>query len=237
MIKDYVSVDIETSGTRAKWDKIIEIGAVKVRDGKVVDTFSELIYPGVKISPFITGLTGITNDMLAGKPEIETVLPKFVAFAEEDYLLGHNVMFDYSFLKQNAMNLNIPFEKRGMDTLKIARKTLKGLESRGLEYLCTYYGIRDDNHHRAFNDARATSELYMILMDQFGNEMPKLFEPYQFTYSVKKMQPITDRQKKYLWDLMAYHQITPDFDINALSKNEASRKIDKILTEKGRIFD
>lgn len=237
MIRDYVSVDIETSGTQAKWDKIIEIGAVKVRDGKVVDTFSELINPGVKISPFITGLTGITNDMLAGKPEIETVLPKFVAFAQEDYLLGHNVMFDYSFLKQNAMNLNIPFEKSGVDTLKIARKTLKGLESRGLEYLCTYYGIKDDNHHRAFNDARATSELYLILMKQFGSELPGLFEPYTFTYSVKKMQPITDRQKKYLRDLMEYHQIIPDFDINALSKNEASRKIDKILTEKGRIFD
>lgn len=237
MIKDYVCVDIETTGTRAKWDRIIEIGAVKVRDGKVEDVFSELINPGVKIPPFITELTGITNGMLEGKPEIERVLPEFVEFAKDDYLLGHNVMFDYGFLKQNAINLNLQFEKSGMDTLKIARRALKGLESRGLEYLCSYYGIKDDNHHRAFNDARATSELYMILMEQFGSEMPKLFEPYQFTYNVKKMQPITERQKKYLRDLMRYHNIVPDFDIDALSKNEASRKIDKILTEKGRIFD
>ncbi|MFQ9515969.1 MAG: PolC-type DNA polymerase III [Eubacterium sp.] len=237
MVKDYVSVDIETTGIRAKWDKIIEIGALKVRDGKVVDTFSELIDPGVQISSFITGLTGITEEMLSGKPTIEQVLPKFVEFAKGDYLLGHNIMFDYGFLKQNAINLNIQFDKSGMDTLKIARKTLKGLESRGLEYLCSYYGIKDDNHHRAFNDARVTSQLYMILMEQFGEEMPGLFEPYQFTYAVKKLQPITERQKKYLGDLMKYHNILPDFDINMLSKNEASKKIDKILAEKGRIFD
>lgn len=237
MIRDYVSVDIETTGTNAKWNKIIEIGAVKVKNGQIIDTFSELINPGVEVSPFITELTGITNEMLEGKPSIDEVLPRFVDFAEGELLLGHNVMFDYGFLKQNAMNLNIPFEKSGMDTLKIARKTLRGLESRGLEYLCTYYGIKDDEHHRAFNDARATSDLYMILMDQFGQEFPGLFEPNEFVYSVKKLQPITDRQKSYLTDLMKYHNIPFDFDIDTLTKNEASRKIDKILTEKGRKFD
>lgn len=237
MIKDYISVDIETTGVNAKWDKIIEIGAVKVRDGKVVDTFSKLINPGVKVSPFITGLTGIRNDMLQGKPGIEEVLPQFVEFTGKDYLLGHNIMFDYGFLKQNAMNLNLTFDKWGLDTLKIARKTLKGLESRGLEYLCNYYGIKDDNHHRAFNDANVTSQLYLILMETFGKELPGLFEPKELIYSVKKLQPITERQKKYLTDLMKWHHIVPDFDINTLTKNEASKKIDKILSEKGRIFD
>jgi DNA polymerase-3 subunit alpha (Gram-positive type) len=77
----------------------------------------------------------------------------------------------------------------------------------------------------------------MILMEQFGEQYPKLFEPHQLIYSVKKMQPITDRQKKYLKDLMKIHQIEMDFDIDTLSKNEASKKIDKILSEKGRIFD
>ena len=71
MVKDYVCVDIETSGVRVKWDKIIEIGAVKVRDSKVVDTFSELINPGLKLSPYITELTGITDEMLKDKPFIE----------------------------------------------------------------------------------------------------------------------------------------------------------------------
>ena len=208
MVKDYVCVDIETSGVRVKWDKIIEIGAVKVRDGKAVDTFSELINPGLKLSPYITELTGITDEMLKDKP-----------------------------LKQNAINQKLKFDKMGIDTLKIARKTLKGLESRGLEYLCNYYGIADENHHRAFNDAEVTSKLYNVLMEKFGTECPGLFEPYQLVFKAKKMQPITDRQKKYLKDLMVYHKIEMNFNIDELSKNEASKKIDKILSEKGRIFD
>lgn len=237
MVRDYVCVDIETTGIRAKWDKIIEIGAVKVRDGKVVETFSKLINPGIKVSPYIRELTGINDEMLKNQPYIEQVLPEFVDFAKDDLLLGHNIMFDYGFLKQNAINLNLEFEKMGIDTLKIARKTLKGLESRGLEFLCNYYGIKDENHHRAFNDAQVTSKLYDILMEQFGEEYPGLFEPYGLVYKAKKMQPITDKQKKYLTSLMNYHHMDMDFDLDELSKNEASKKIDKIISEKGRIFD
>lgn len=237
MIKDYTCVDIETNGVNPKWSKIIEIGAVKVRDGKVVDTFSELINPGEAISPFITKLTGIDNQMVVDKDGIAKILPRFIEFAGEDVLLGHNLHFDYSFLKQNAVNLNIPFDKQGLDTLKIARKALKELESRKLDYLCAYYGIKDENHHRALNDARATSDLYIILMDKFANQFPEVFEPAQLSYQVKKLQPITDRQKKYLEDLVARHNISIDYDISQLSKNEASRKIDKILGEFGRIFD
>jgi DNA polymerase-3 subunit alpha (Gram-positive type) len=237
MIKNYVCVDIETTGIRPKWDKIIEIGAVKVRNGKEVERFSELIYPGVKLPWRITELTGITDEMLKGKPTIEEVLPRFIEFAGDDLLLGHNIRFDYSFLKQNAMNLNLEFQKSGTDTLKIARKVLPHLESRALDYLCRYYNIEDENHHRAFNDASVTSQLYFILMEQFGEENPQLFEPYEFSYKVKKMQAITDKQRKYLLDLIRYHNLTVDFDVDGLSKNEASRKIDKILSEKGRIFD
>lgn len=237
MIKDYVCVDIETTGIRAKWDKIIEIGAVKVRNGKVVDTFSRLINPGIKLSPYIIELTGIDDEMLKNQPFIEQVLPEFLEFAKDDLLLGHNIMFDYSFLKQNSINLNLEFEKMGIDTLKIARKTLKGLESRGLEFLCNYYGIKDENHHRAFNDAMVTSKLYDILIEQFGEEYPGLFEPYRLVHKAKKLQPITDRQKKYLTALINYHHMDIDFDLDELSKNEASKKIDKIIFEKGRIFD
>lgn len=236
MIKDYVCVDIETTGTNAKWNRILEIGAVKVRDNQIVDRFSELIHPGVEIPPYITELTGITQEMIEGKDSISSVLPKFIEFAGDDFLLGHNIMFDYGFLKQNAVNLNIPFEKSGMDTLKIARKTLPNLGSRALDYLCTYYGIKDENHHRALNDATVTSQLYHILMNEFGEEYPLLFEPKEFVYTVKKMSPITEKQKKYLIALIEYHEIETDFDIDMLTKSEASKKIDKILSEKGRIL-
>ena len=237
MIKDYVCVDIETTGIRPKWDRIIEIGAVKVRDGKEVDRFSQLIYPGIHIPPRITELTGITDEMLEGKPAIHQVLPRFMEFAGDDFLLGHNIRFDYSFLKQNAINLNLKFEKKGMDTLKIARKVLPQLESRALDYLCNFYHIKDENHHRALNDASVTSQLYQILLREYGSENPQIFEPYAFSYKVKKMQQITERQKKYLTDLINHYHLSVDFDIDSLTKNEASRKIDKILSQKGKIFD
>ena len=236
LVKDYVCVDIETTGVNTKWSKIIEIGAVKVRNGEVVETFSELINPGEKLTPFITNLTGITDEMVIDKPGIEEVLPGFIAFAGEDVLLGHNLMFDFGFLKQNAVNLKLTFDKKGIDTLKIARKALPNLHSRGLEYLCNHYGILDENHHRAFNDAKVTSELYLILMKEFGETFPLSFEPKELVYKVKKLQPITERQKSYLRDLIGYHNLEVDYNIDQLSKNEASRKIDKILSEKGRIL-
>lgn len=235
MIKDYVCVDIETTGMNSKWNKIIEIGAVKVRDGKTQEVFSELINPGIKLPYYITKLTGITDEMLAGKRTIEDVLPEFVRFAGDDILMGHNLMFDYGFLKQNAINLEIPFEKNGIDTLKIARKTLPQLESRALKYLCDYFDIEDANHHRALNDATVTSQLYQVLMEQFGEENEKIFESYPLKFTVKKLQPITEKQKKYLEDLMNFHHMEITFDIDSLTKNEASRKIDQIISEKGRI--
>ena len=237
MIRDYVCVDIETTGIRPKWDRIIEIGAVKVRDGEVVDTFSELVNPGIPVPERITELTGITTEMVEDKSGIENVLPQFIEFAGNDIILGHNVRFDYGFLKQNAINLNLQFDKSGLDTLKIARKTLPKEWSKGLECLCKIFGIEDKNHHRAYNDAEVTSKLYMILMNKYRNEFPGLFEAEKFIYKVKKMQPITEKQKKYLIALIRYHNLEIDYEIDSLSKNEASRKIDKIIAENGKIFD
>ena len=237
MLKSYVAFDIETTGLSPEHNEIIEIGALKVREGKVVDRFIRFIEPEAGIPPMITELTGITNEMVEGAGDCGEVLPEFLEFCEQDTLIGHNVQFDFSFVKTKAKELGYTYDHMGIDTLKIARKTLKGLESRGLEYLCNYYGIADENHHRAFNDAEVTSKLYNVLMEKFGTECPGLFEPYQLVFKAKKMQPITDRQKKYLKDLMVYHKIEINFNIDELSKNEASKKIDKILSEKGRIFD
>ncbi len=236
MIRDYVCVDLETTGVNVKWNKILEIGAVKVRDGQVVDEFSMLVNPGEAISPFIVNLTGITDEMVKDAEHIETVLPKFLEFAGDDVLLGHNLIFDFSFLKQNAINLNHEFEKSGVDTLRISRKLLSDLESRKLDYLCEYFGIEDNNHHRALNDAKVTVALYEILFEKYSEDNPELFQERNLQYKVKKMVPITDKQKKYLLALIEYHKLEIDYNIDDLTKNEASRKIDKILASKGRIL-
>lgn len=236
MIRDYVCVDIETTGCRSESDKIIEIGAVKVRNGQVVEIFNELIDPGINIPYFITELTGITDEMVKGKDSIKEVLPRFIEFSKDDILMGHNLSFDFGFLKQKATELGLDFEKEGIDTLKIARKVHKDLESRKLDYLCSYYGIKDENHHRAFNDARVTSELYDIFVEKFGEDYKEAFEPAVLEKRVKKVQPATEKQIKYLTSLCNYHNIPIDYDISSLSRSEASRKIDKILSEKGRIL-
>lgn len=236
MIRDYVCLDIETTGCQSKWSKIIEIGAVKVKNGEIVDTFSELINPGVVVSEFITELTGISNDMVSDKPGIDQVMPRFIEFVGDNIIMGHNLMFDFSFLKQNAENLGMSFEKEGIDTLKISRAVLKELHSRKLDYLCEYFEIKDENHHRAYNDAMVTSQLYEILLEKYYETNSEVFSPQRLEMKVKKLQPITERQKKYLLNLCEYHRINMDYDVEKLTKNEASQKINTILIEKGRIL-
>ncbi len=235
-MRDYTCVDIETTGISPQHAQIIEIGALKVRDGEVVDTFSQLIDPGVRVPEEITELTGITTKMVEGEPSIAIVLPEFIDFAGDDVLLGHNVRFDYSFLKQNAMDLDLEFKKSGMDTLTIARAKCPDLQSRSLDFLCNHYCINDENHHRAFNDAKVTSELYLMFYDMFRDDNPELFQPREFIYKPKKSAPITEKQKRYLLALISYHNLGVEYDINELSKSEASRKIDQIISTKGKII-
>ena len=235
MILNYTAIDLETTGMHSKNDRIIEIGAVKVRNGEEKEIFSQLVNPGRELTKEIVNLTGITDDMLKGKRRIESVLPEFIDFCGDDILLGHNVMFDYGFIKQNAANINIKWERSGIDSLKIARKFLSSLESRKLDYLCSYYNIEDSNHHRALNGAIAASRLYRIMSDEFENEAPEYFTERKLNFSVKKQSPITKRQAEYLTDLLRYHNLILKGDIKSLTKSEASRLIDRILSEKGRI--
>lgn len=234
MIKDFTVVDLETTGLNAARDRIIEIGALKIRNGKIVDSFSELVNPERMISSIITGVTGIDDEMVRQADTIQRILPKFLDFAEEDVLLGHNLQFDYSFLKQNAVNLSLDFERLGVDTLKIARAKLKELPSRSLEDLCRYYGIEDKNHHRAFNDVTVTWALYRILEERFAGEQPELFAPNPMNYGVKRQSAVTPKQTAYLHALAKKHNLVLEAQPESLSKSEASRMIDHIILQYGK---
>ena len=164
MIEDYICLDLETTGLNPKTDKIIEIGAVKVRNGIIIDSFETFVAPERKLEQRITELTGITDKMLENAPSKEEIISKFLEFAEEDVLLGHSVLFDYSFIKRAAVNCRLTFERKGIDTLKIARKYLPDLESRSLGSLCPHYGIAHCAH-RAMADAVATVSLYKKLCE------------------------------------------------------------------------
>lgn len=228
MTNSYISIDLETTGLNPKLDKIIEIGAVKVLDGKVTDTFSAYVNPGRKLDERIVELTGICQEQVDGAEDIIHIFPRLAEFLEDMPLLGHRILFDYSFLKKAAVNQKYTFEKKGIDTLRIARCFLPQLEHRTLEYLCQYYEI-PHKAHRALADAEATSLLYRILAEQFGEKEEKLFEPTPLYYAVKRDTPATKAQKERLKRLIDQYQLQPQVDVEMLTRSEASRYTDRIL--------
>lgn len=232
MLKSYVCFDLETTGLDPLYNEIIEIGALKVRDGKVAERFMEFIHPQEEISPMITNLTGITNEMVANARPADTVISDFLEFCEDDVLIGHNVGFDYSFMKSGASNLGLTFEKFGIDTFKIAQRTLKSLPSKSLSSLCEYYQIENKAAHRAYYDALATAKLYQTLAHYFENEDPSLFNPQQLTYKIKKVQPATAKQVALLQRLCSQKKKVPEWNPDTITRSEASRLIDSLLKSK-----
>ncbi|MBR5247665.1 MAG: 3'-5' exonuclease [Lachnospiraceae bacterium] len=231
MTNSYISIDLETTGLNPKLDKIIEIGGVKVLDGKVTDTFSTFISPGMKLKEQVVELTGIRDEMLTDAPPLDEVMPKLRAFLEELPLLGHRILFDYSFLKKAAVDRKLTFEKKGLDTLKIARRYLPGLEHRTLEFLCNHYGI-GHTAHRALGDAMATHELYQILARDYCDRQDDLFCPKKLIFQVKRDTPITKAQKERLYRLLDQHKIVIDANVESMTRSEADRTIDRIIGRK-----
>lgn len=252
-MNSYICLDTEATGLSPKHDKIIEIGAVKVLDGQITDTFSTFINPGRKLDEQIVALTGIHDDDLTGAPDIKDVIADFIAFCGDLPLLGHHIISDYAIIKQAAINNKSAFEKSGVDTLKISRVLFPELESKRLKDLCNHLNI-NLNAHRALNDALATKELYDKLVLFYKENREKiegrqveeadkrnsltkiacLFEPQPLIYHVKKETPIRKHQKEKLQFLIELHNIDFNVDIDKMSCNEASRTIDKILAKYGK---
>lgn len=234
-IDSYVCVDLETTGLNPKTDRIIEIGAVKVEKGKRVAAFETFVNPGRMLTDRITELTGISDEQLKTAPDIEEILPDLLTFVGDNILLGHSVLFDYSFVKKAAVNQKKTFDKAGIDTLKIARKYLPDLESRSLDYLCRHYEI-SHKAHRALEDAQATCILYDKLWEDFNGaeDAAKFFAPGKLIYQVKRETPITPAQKERLYKLITRHKLTMEYDLDRLTRNEASRYTDQILAKYGR---
>lgn len=162
---DFVVFDIETTGLSSKNDMITEIGAVKVMGGKVAETFSQLINPGIPIPPKITELTGITNEMVAGMPSIDTVMPEFKKFMGDSILVAHNATFDIGFIREKMNILNMEFDNPVMDTLELARSVFTGLKNHKLNTVAKHLEVSLINHHRAVDDATATAEILIKTLD------------------------------------------------------------------------
>lgn len=246
---NYVAFDIETTGLNPKYDKIIEIGAVRVREGEPVEIFSTFVNPAKSLPARIVELTGIQDADVAGAPYIDDILDAFLAFVGDDVLLGHNILFDYSFVKKAAVNQKKVFEKMGIDTLRIAKRFLSELESRQLGFLCEYYQIGLDAH-RALNDAIAAHRLYRILVREYGGQEDELFWPRPLVYTAKKENPATPKQLELLQKLIIQYHLQCDgfmlypvakvtdeaIDLEKITKNEASRLIDRLLANFRRSY-
>ncbi|HJW75372.1 MAG TPA: exonuclease domain-containing protein, partial [Thermoleophilia bacterium] len=160
----FTVVDLETTGATPGFSKITEIGAVRIERGEVVGSFSELVDPGVPIPPLITGITGITREMVAGAPGIGEVLPRFVEFAADSVLVAHNARFDLAFLDYELGILTREtFPRPALDTLRLARKAMPHTRC-SLGVLAQRLGLPTTPEHRALPDAMATGELLLLLL-------------------------------------------------------------------------
>src|SRR5579859_1819400 len=154
---DFVVLDTETTGLRPGPDRVIEVAAIRLRGGEVVDSFQSLVNPHRRLPPFIVQFTGITQEMVSSAPAGEQVFPDFLRFIEGAILVGHNVGFDIGFLSHEAHLLGQVFPIDGIDTILFARRYLPALRRFKLDLVANHLKIPAANRHRAMGDARVTA--------------------------------------------------------------------------------
>lgn len=161
----YVVFDIETTGFSPENNQIIEIGAVKVENGKITDRFSSFVNPKVPIPYRIEELTHISDSMVLDAPTIDVVLPQFLSFCEDCVLVAHNADFDVSFIERKAQDLGCAFDPTYVDTVAMARLLLPNLNRFKLDTVAKAVGVSLDHHHRAVDDAACTAEIFVKFID------------------------------------------------------------------------
>lgn len=158
---DYTVIDVETTGLDPSFDEIIELAALRVRDGSVAASFSSLVKPSVPVSDFITALTGIDRAMLSAAPPLREALSSYLDFIGDDILVGHNVNFDINFIYDAGMEcLERPVTNDFLDTLRVSRKKVVDIKSHSLSSLLHYFDIQQETAHRALSDCEVTKSLY-----------------------------------------------------------------------------
>ena len=204
--QEFVVFDLETTGFSNINDKITEIGAVKIRDFKIVDRFSELVNPEKDISYRVQELTGITNEMVKDKPTIEEILPKFMEFVGNDVLVAHNADFDTGFIMQKCKEQGLEYKNKKVDTLMLARIMLPNLKRYKLDKVAKEVGVQLLNHHRAVDDAEATANIYIKFLEMLKKR------------GVEKLSDVNTVLGKVDYTKLKTHHIT------LIAKNQAGIK-------------
>ncbi|MFP4660967.1 MAG: PolC-type DNA polymerase III [Halanaerobiales bacterium] len=189
--------DFETTGLSNKNDEIIEIGAVKLVKGDIVDTFGTFVSPEQRIPPKITEITGINNGMVTDAPVLEEIIDKFIEFIDDSVLVAHNAVFDYGFLKTALKRTGRPFLKNPvLDTLGLSRAIFPDLKNHKLNTICQHLNVDLENHHRAVDDAKATAGILINMLNQIKPQ------------NINALRDINKLTKKIDWkNLRPYHLI------------------------------
>ncbi len=163
---DFIVVDTETTGLRPGPDRVIEVAAMRLRDGKVIDTFQSIVNPGRHLPPFIVKFTGITQDMVDDAPAAQEILPTFFQFIDDATLVGHNLAFDLNFLTYEARQLRLHCPLDGLDTILLARRFLPGLKRFKLDMVAEHLKIQATNRHRALGDVEVTAAVFLRILER-----------------------------------------------------------------------
>lgn len=204
----FVVFDLETTGFSSEKNRIIEIGAVKILNGEIVDRFSTFVNPQVPIPFKIVKLTSITDEMVKDAETIENVLPKFLDFCKDCVLVAHNAKFDTSFIRENCKRLGYEYDYTAVDTVGISRVLFPEAKKHTLDVLCKKMGVVLDNHHRAVDDAEATALIYLKMLKRLTD------------MGVTKLQEINDMCETNP-DIIK-HQ--PYYHVIILAKNNTGRE-------------
>ena len=167
---DLVVIDTETTGMRPGPDRVIEVAAVRVRGGAIVDTFHSLMNPRRSVPSFIVRFTGITQAMVNEAPLSAEIMPDLLQFIDGATLVGHNLGFDVRFLAHEAQLLGLAFPIDGLDTIPLARRFLPGLKRFKLDMVAAHLNIQIRNRHRALGDAEVTAEVLLCILERAQQE-------------------------------------------------------------------
>jgi len=195
--EEMIVFDIETTGLSNRTARIIEIGAVKIKSGKILESFDIFVDPETEIPEEITRLTSITNDDVKGAPKEREALEMFLAFAGERLLIAHNANFDVGFIRVAAERQEIPFNNPYLDTLGLSKYVNPELKNHKLDTIVEHYEIGEFHHHRASDDAEVLAKIFIIMLDRLKKEGITDFESV-ISAMGEKVDPVK---------LPAYHMI------------------------------
>ena len=168
--EEMVVFDIETTGLSNKTCKIIEIGAVKIKCGEIIDRMDIFVDPECPIPPEITELTSITDDMVKGAPTERLAIEEFLAFAGDRLLIAHNANFDVGFIRVAAERHAIPFTNSFLDTVGLSKYVNPELKKHKLDIIAKHYGLDDFHHHRASDDAETLARIFFVMLERLKDE-------------------------------------------------------------------